>query len=272
MADGQMTIRQMTAADLPVVEALRRAENWNQTLQDLKRFLQYEPEGCFVACWDRAAVGTVTTTAYGTELGWIGMMLVHSAYRRRGIASALIERSLDYLRGKHVRCIKLDATPAGEPVYARLGFEAEWQFERWERPGPAAPVIQVPVQPPFDTPADDAAIFGANRSIWLKQLAKDSRVVQRDNAFGMLRAGSRAAYLGPVIADNPRIAAEIIRELLGMTAGHIFWDVPTPNANAVRLAKDLGFRPIRQLLRMWTGLPNPGDVSRQYAIADPATG
>jgi hypothetical protein len=200
------------------------------------------------------------------------MMLVHSDYRRRGIASALIERSLDCLRGKHVRCIKLDATPVGEPVYARLGFQAEWQFERWERPGPAAPVMEIPIQSPFETPADDAAIFGANRSVWLKLLAKDSCVIQRDNAFGMLRAGSRAAYLGPVIADNPQIAAKIICELLDTIGGPVFWDVPTPNAHAVRHAKNLGFRPIRQLLRMWTGEPNAGDVSRQYAIADPATG
>jgi hypothetical protein len=40
----------------------------------------------------------------------------------------------------------------------------------------------------------------------------------------------------------------------------------------VQLAQALGFRPIRKLLRMWTEQPNPGDISKQYAIADPATG
>lgn len=272
MAETNMTIRRMTAGDLAVVEELRRAENWNQTTRDLERFLEHEPEGCFIACWDGIAVGTVTTTTYGTELGWIGMMLVRAEYRRRGIASALIEKSLDYLRGKNVACIKLDATPAGEPVYARLGFHAEWEFERWERPGSHAPNINVPLQSPFEAPTSDAAIFGANRSAWLKRLAKDSRVIKRGNAFGMLRAGSRAAYLGPVIADDPQTATAIIRDLLGSINGHIFWDVPTSNAHAVAIAKDLGFRPIRQLMRMWTGQSNAGDVSHQYAIADPATG
>jgi GNAT superfamily N-acetyltransferase len=262
----------MTASDLAVVEALRRAENWNQTARDLRRFLAYEPEGCFVACWDDTPVGTVTTTAYGTGLGWIGMMLVHSDHRRKGIASALIESSLEYLREKNVACIKLDATPAGEPVYARLGFHAEWEFERWERGGASAPRVEIPPQALFEPPPNDAATFGANREGWLKLLAQDSRVIVRENAFGMLREGSRAAYLGPVIAENPHTAAEIVRELISPIEGHMFWDVPTPNANAVRFAKDAGFRPIRRLLRMWTGQPNPGDVSRQYAIADPATG
>jgi predicted N-acetyltransferase YhbS len=272
MPEDGMTIRQMTAEDLPIVEALRRAENWNQTPKDLERCLVYEPEGCFVACCDGTPVGTVTTTAYGRALGWIGMMLVHSDYRRRGIASALIERSLEYLRGRNVASIKLDATSAGEPVYARLGFQAEWEFERWERPGPAAPVIEIPIQKLFESPDFDAAIFGANRSAWLERLAKESRVIQRESAFGMLRAGSRAAYLGPVIADDLQSAREIIQKLVGSIESHIFWDVPTPNASAVLLAKEMGFRPVRKLLRMWTGEPNKGDVSRQYAIADPATG
>ncbi len=100
MPGSELSIRQMTAGDLPVVDALRRAENWNQTAKDLERFLRYEPDGCFLACWDGVAVGTVTTTAYGTDLGWIGMMLVHADYRRRGIASALIQTSLEYLRAK----------------------------------------------------------------------------------------------------------------------------------------------------------------------------
>lgn len=272
MPDGELTIRPMTAGDLLVVDALRRAENWNQTAKDLNRFLEYEPEGCFVACWDGIAVGTVTTTGYGTDLGWIGMMLVHPDYRRRGIASALIQTSLDYLRGKNVACIKLDATPAGEPVYARLGFQAEWEFERWERPGSSVPFIDETFQHRFQPPGNDSEIFGADRSAWLERLAKDSRVIQRENAFGMLRAGTRAAYLGPVVADDSQIAAEIIRELLRPVEGTIFWDVPTPNPNAIKLAKEQGFRPIRKLLRMGTGQPKPGDVSRQYAIADPATG
>ena len=118
----------------------------------------------------------------------------------------------------------------------------------------------------------DAEIFGANRSAWLERLAKDSRVIQRENAFGMLRAGTRAAYLGPVVADDSQIAAEIIQSLLSPVKGSLFWDVPTPNPIAVMLAKEQGFRPIRKLLRMGTGQPKPGDVSRQYAIADPATG
>jgi ribosomal protein S18 acetylase RimI-like enzyme len=40
------------------------------------------------------------------------MVLVHPDSRRRGVATALLEHTISYLRDR-VRCIKLDATPDG---------------------------------------------------------------------------------------------------------------------------------------------------------------
>jgi hypothetical protein len=74
------------------------------------------------------------------------------------------------------------------------------------------------------------------------------------------------------MAEEPADAGEIIQELIGSLAGCVYWDVPGPNSHAVKLARELGFRPIRKLLRMWTGQQNPGDITKQYALADPATG
>jgi GNAT superfamily N-acetyltransferase len=255
------------------MDSLRRLENWNQTPADLKRFLDYEPRGCFLARLDGEAVGTVTTTTYGQELGWIGMMLVHPEFRRRGIASALMKTSLDYLNEKGIACIKLDATPAGKPVYERLGFCAEWEFERWERKGDEASQFDPSIAAEFEPPAFDEAIFGADRSAWLKLLAAGSRVIEKQGAYAMLRPGARAAYLGPVVAENPNSARELIHQLIDSCESTIIWDVPGPNTIAVEIAKSLGFQPVRKLLRMWTGRKRiEGDATRQFALADPATG
>jgi len=43
-----------------------------------------------------------------------------------------MQAALDYLRGVGVATIKLDATPAGRPLYERLGFKEESLVERWE--------------------------------------------------------------------------------------------------------------------------------------------
>ena len=106
----------MTPAELDFADSLRALAGWNQTRNDWQRLLAHEPRGCFVAEWNGALAGTATTTCYGTDLAWIGMVLVHPDYRRRGIGTALLQQCLDYLSGRGVRCIKLDATPLGRPV------------------------------------------------------------------------------------------------------------------------------------------------------------
>ena len=134
MNSDRIQVRSLTVTDLSFAEELSQLAGWNQTHQDWRRLLDYEPDGCFLADLEGRPAGTVTTTSYGTTLGWIGMMLVHPESRRQGVATALMQQSLNYLREKGVACIKLDATPAGQPVYERLGFTAEWEFCRWELP------------------------------------------------------------------------------------------------------------------------------------------
>ena len=118
-------MRLMTENDLTAVDELRRIAGWRQTIEDWRRLLTLEPKGCFVTTQGDAAIGTVTTTRYGTELAWIGMMLVHPEHRRKGIATQLMKCVLEYLRSYGVQCVKLDATPAGRPLYEKLGFQAE---------------------------------------------------------------------------------------------------------------------------------------------------
>src|SRR5688500_17823494 len=132
--NSPLRLRPLTREDLSFADSLRALAGWNQTLADWERFLALEPDGCFLAEWQGVSAGTATTTVYGAELAWIGMVLVHPEYRRRGIGQALLERCIEYLSKRGVRCIKLDATPEGKRVYANLGFQDEWTLTRWERP------------------------------------------------------------------------------------------------------------------------------------------
>jgi predicted N-acetyltransferase YhbS len=112
-------LRRMTEADLPGADELRRLAGWNQTAEEWRRSLSLEPEGCFVALQDGKVAGTVTTITYGRALAWIGMMLVHPDHRGRGIGTGLMQQALKYLQDRGVKCIKLDATPAGQPLYEK---------------------------------------------------------------------------------------------------------------------------------------------------------
>ncbi len=280
-------LRCLTAPDLAFAHGLSLKAGWNQTPNDWHRLLAHEPEGCFLAEWNGIPVGTATTTRYGTEVAWIGMMLVDSEFRRHGIGKALMTRCLDYLQGCQVQSIKLDATPLGKTLYDRLGFVSEWTLCRWEHSRFNSATVM-----PFDSvrawkPADetklrvfDHAAFGCDRFKMLGALVQTGQptlvrtVDQRLTGFGCLRRGERATYLGPVVADSTEAARELIETLLvSPPSPAIFWDIPDQNLAAIQLAKELGFRQQRQLIRMYLGAnPSPGQPLHQFAIAAPEIG
>ena len=269
-------IRLFQLNDIAGALELCRNAGWNQLASDWARLIEYEPTACFVMNDGKKIIGTVTTTCYGTQLAWIGMMLVHEKYRRQGIAKALIKTCLEHLHSRKIRCIKLDATPAGKLVYSQLGFRDEWSFHRWQREGDARDDGNPAVVPESDAGWNldlDKAAFGVERGQWLKRLANHSRVKRFREGCGMVREGYLASYIGPVVASSPETARYIINDLLASTNRTIFWDIPQPNHNAIALAHDCGFRPVRILTRMWTGPElSQCNLDLQYAISDPGTG
>ena len=267
-------IRPFTRDDIAPALQLCRSAGWNQLHADWSRLIEYQPNGCFVAELDGRLVGTVTTTCYGTELAWIGMMLVHPEYRRRGIGTELMNAAMEFLLDTNVQCVKLDATPEGQLVYERLGFQSEWSFHRWARENtPTTGNRPAGSQPLSQSNLDlDRTAFAVDRSRWLDRLADGSVVRASGDGFAMFRPGYLADYLGPVVARTPKLAGNLINELLSHGGGkRVFWDVV--NSPAAAMAESLEFRPVRDLTRMWTGstLVSP-PLDLQYAISDPGTG
>jgi GNAT superfamily N-acetyltransferase len=288
VAHDAIQIRKLNSADLAWADSLRVAAGWNQTIEDWQIFLLLDSEGCFVAEWHGRPAGTATTIRYGRELAWIGMLLVHPEFRRRGLGRALLGACLDYLHGCGVACVKLDATPAGSPLYESFGLRREWSLARWRREGDQAP-IRVPSRnvQPCESELDESVLaldrraFGVSRRNLLVQLrsrgitpmvVSDSRVAV--GGYGLTRAGSQAQYLGPVVARSPQKGEALILALLDRAGpGPVIWDLPDDNEAARRLAVRLGFKTERPLIRMFLGdNTQPGDPGRQFAIADPAWG
>jgi hypothetical protein len=86
----------------------------------------------------------------------------------------------------------------------------------------------------------------------------------------MGRAGSKANYFGPCVAGNPEEASTLVRWFLAQHANEpVYWDLLPHNADAVRIAKECGFEPLRKLMRMARPGKQPfAHEDRQiYAIA-----
>lgn len=274
-------VRPLAGTDLAFACDLSRRAGWNQTLRDWERFLSLGEEGCFLAEEDGQSAGTATTTCYGTELAWIGMVLVHPDFRRRGIGTGLLRHAISFLReDRGIACVRLDATPEGRPLYESLGFEAEWDLSRWQREplGDSKESNRAAVSGLSpEALALDHAVFGADRSTLLGSLVEGSffGIQHADGSFGMIREGVRATYLGPVTAASTAGGLEIAAALIRQCPMNypVFWDFPDQNIPARELADSLGFRPARRLTRMRLGEGrSSSDPLRLFGLAEPALG
>lgn len=283
-----LTLRILCSSDLDFADSLRARVGWNQTRADWERFLAINPDGCFLAEWNGVPVGTATTTIYGLDLAWIGMVLVHPDYRRRGIGRDLLKVCLGHLRSRGIRCVKLDATPAGQLVYETMGFRSEGSLTRWRRAAGAADWPTSDRSLRLLCPEDwlalealDARSFGVRRVGMLAALVSQGRCALawtdeegRPVGFGVLREGARALYLGPVTAANEAAGSGLVEALVAKGAGQaIYWDIPDLNIAATAWAQAHGFVRERPLTRMFLGTPPAVcEVGLSWAITGPETG
>src|ERR1041385_7707967 len=127
------TIRLLTSADLPHAFGLSSLAGWNQTAEDWNLLLRLSPAGCFGLQIGNTLAATATLFCYGTWLAWVGMVLTHPDFRRRGLATLLLRHVLAVADTLAIHTVKLDATEMGQPLYRSLGFVAEKPIERWAR-------------------------------------------------------------------------------------------------------------------------------------------
>ena len=289
MPDAEtLEIRPLAEGDVAGAMRLKEAAGWNQTEEDWRRLLRLEPSGCLAGVLGGRLVATTTTTSYDRPLAWVGMVLVDPAFRRRGIAKALVRAALDRLEAEGVEAVKLDATPEGAPVYEGLGFEKELLIERWAR-GASTRASESGL---FDNSAAtqlreqvlefDRRAFGADRSRLLQALAEDACVEPSLRVgsggglrgYALARRGSRAAYVGPVVAEESETASFLLDELLGrLGAGPVYLDLNTTFEGGAGVLAARGFVKQRELIRMRRGkATSAGTSPGVFATAGPEVG
>lgn len=280
MQERAIDIRLLFESDIPAAMRLKEAAGWNQTEMDWHRLLALEPDGCFAAVKDARLVGTTTTTRYGNDLAWIGMVLVDPHERRQGIATRLMNVAIEYLKDK-VATVKLDATAQGQPLYESSGFRFESVLERWS--GTSNP-------PNVETPKIDAIhellpldriAFVADRSKLLKRLIEDAcipPVLLRAAAgalsgYALARRGTNADYVGPVVAKSPQHVESLLDQVLSQLPGRrVYIDFNKECGASTSVLSDRGFVKERDLIRMSAGAQAEKTSPLIIAIAGPETG
>ena len=277
----------MTVRDVPLGMRLKEQAGWNQTEADWKRFLDLEPDGCFVGELEGVAAATLTTCTFG-PVAWVAMVLVDQPLRGRGLAKALLAHALDFLERRGVRSVRLDATPLGQPLYEKLGFVVEYELARYQGVlpprGAAARPPGVGEEPLLAEHMEqlcclDRAVAGADRRKLLLRLLVENpgavKAVQEGGAvtgFIMAREGSGALQIGPCVG-SAAAAPVLLRDAWWRYAGRpVYVDIPTGNTPAVALAEAVGLAVQRPFLRMCRG-PSAGKRPEQlWASSGPEKG
>ena len=278
-----MNIRLMTVDDLPLGLRLSAQAGWNQTEADWRRFLGLEPDGCFVAEWAEEPVATTAAFVFGS-IGWIAMVLVDEAFRHRGIASRLVEHALQYLEGRGVRTTRLDATPAGRPVYEPLGFLPEYPLVRMQATvsprADGAAFMPLPTDRVREVCALDLQITGTPRQRLIHALYAERPEAAMAGlreagvtGYAMWRPGRRASQIGPAVAVSPQIGIALLDQVLQRCpVGPVFADMPTDNAAAMQWATSLGFTVQREFTRMYRGTRIADFPEQIWASSGPEKG
>lgn len=262
----EIEIRELTTRDIPAARQLSSLSGWNQTAADWQTLMQLDPQGCLALDCDGRLAATTTLTGYGSRLAWIGMVLTHPEYRRRGFARRLVERALELAETRGIATLKLDATEEGRALYESLGFEEEQEIQRWS--GTSTMLRQSGgVTRALISAGLDSEAFGADRSQLLHLLSR--RVVPRatEEGHALWRPGARAGFLGPFVARTPAVAHTLVQAVFGGNGQRWFWDLLPSNREAVALASDFGFQVERRLMRMVRGESLRGNDTLIYGAA-----
>lgn len=268
-----LRITRLTTADIEEAVPLSDEAGWNQTADDWRVFIE-NGRTFGLRDGDGRLVASAAALPYDGRFGFVAMVLVTAAWRRRGVATRLVDTCIEQFQDLGLTPA-LDATPDGAKVYARQGFLPQFDLARWQGEASGQAVPGRAAIDPALLARLDAEAFGASRPFLISDFLSrpDTRVVVRESGFGMIRRGRRALQIGPVVAASEEEAITILGELMRCGAGPVFLDVPTAWARLGRFLADRGFAIQRGFCRMALGRDDLFATPRRlFAVAGPEFG
>jgi len=262
--------------DTPEGLVLSTEANWNQNEADWRFFLD---QGIVYGV--RAKGGRLVATAalvpYSAANAWISMVLVTESWRRRGLATRLVDTCLNVATKQGLTCW-LDATPAGAGVYGPLGFTPTLQLRRLRLensalPKAAAPALLVAGDLAQLIPHDRSAM-GFDRKALLAEFAgrPGTRLLSNGDAIALVRDGRTARHIGPLFADTPERALALVDAIVRSEAGPLLIDAVSTQEGFLQGLTNSGWNIERPFQRMRFGRATASPTEQPFAVAGPEFG
>ncbi|WMT77608.1 GNAT family N-acetyltransferase [Bradyrhizobium sp. Ash2021] len=274
MADTEhISIVELGVGDAQAGLALSTEAHWNQNEDDWRFFLT---KGIVFGVRDKARlVATAALLPYSAGNAWISMVLVTANWRRRGVATRLVDACLNAAR-KLELTTWLDATPAGVVVYGPLGFTPALQLRRL-RLEKATPAEALPSLSPCSLDefiARDSRAIGFDRSILLGEFAarSGSRILSDGHAMAIVRDGRTARQIGPLLAESPESALALVDAIARSETGPLLLDAVSSQDEFFRELIGSGWIVERPFQRMRFGRATAQCSELPFAVAGPEFG
>lgn len=257
-----VTIARMSRNEVDTAVDWARQEGWNPGLSDAECFYRADPGGFYAAKVNGELVGMVSMVRYSKDYAFGGFYIVRPDMRRMGIGAVLMDFFQSLSRGFNVG---IDGVLEMQQTYARHGFLFAHKNIRYG--GIAKGVLPdrctAICEEDFNgVVAFDARQFSTPRPEFLRRwlFQKDARalMIKADCGggpcgYGVIRRCFRGHKVGPLFANSPDVAEDILQGLMSSVPGEeVYLDVPEPNGSAVELAQRHGMRPVFATARMYT--------------------
>jgi GNAT superfamily N-acetyltransferase len=274
MADIELAICQLDVDDASAGLILSTEAHWNQNEADWRFFLS---KGIVFGARDACGrlIATAALLPYSAGNAWISMVLVTQDWRRRGLATRLVDACLN--RAKQLGLTTwLDATPAGAVVYGPLGFMPAPQLRRLRREAAANPRAAAPLAACDlgDLIARDHRAIGFERGDLLRELATraSSRLASKGKALALIRDGRTARHIGPLFADHPDHALALVDDIAASETGPILIDAVAERNDFLGGLTNSGWVIERPFQRMRFGRATMHAGELLFAVAGPEYG
>lgn len=265
---------ELTSDDIASCMMLSTEAHWNQIEADWQHFIA---KGRAIGMRNEAGrlVASAAALPYDGPFGYVGMVLVTADFRRRGIATRLVDCCIDDLKRRELTPV-LDATAAGAEVYLKQGFRPQFVFDRWEGSANGHSALSRHEMDAAAISDLDAVAFGARRDELMAEFLNRNETRARCDQgarFAVIRRGRRAWQLGPVVANSEAAAIDLIDQLQGSATGAIFIDVPSSCGAVGQWLAKRGFGIQRSFTRMALERSEPfGKPEQLFAVAGPEFG
>jgi GNAT superfamily N-acetyltransferase len=279
MADtDQLAIVRLAPDDAHAGLALSVEARWNQNEADWRFFLT-QGTAFGMRDNDRHLIATAALLPYTSGNAWISMVLVTEGWRRRGLASKLVDACLD-AAAKQGLTPWLDATPAGANVYGALGFTPTLQLRRLRFENSARAKAAAGTSSGLATGdlaefiVRDISAMGFGRDTLLAELGgrRGSRLLLNGDAMALVRDGRNARHIGPLFAGSPDRALAMVDEIVRSEPGALLIDTVDEQDQFLGGLTRSGWLVERPFQRMRFGGAPARAAQPPFAVAGPEFG